>query len=412
MFTTPTVFILGAGASWHYSYPTGEDLVKDVIETAKNIINTIEELKNYQTQNELCKRHYRNIENLKYVKENLKDIVAPEERRNNFLTECKTLVSRLNQINPPVIDYFLGENEDLQAIGKLIISWVILSYEAAQGNRREHGGNNNANRKRHLIDSPYHDDNKKAEQLNISKFKDDWYRFIVYRLTLGCKNIDDFISKNNVSFITFNYDVSLEYTLQECLNSITMLTTDGKKHVNDFFNGDRFLHVYGQIRKDALSKPKNLRYSFKPFELEKMEWLHESLDEAYLSSKELRTIYPHKIDNSSKEAIAAKKKIAEAKDVFILGYGFDENNNEILGLHEHLNISQNDHKRIFFTNYKDRQSINKRASKIFFNDSSRFYPGDRHLIKNHRASQAEKSTRDVYEAIEQDFDFSDVDGKA
>jgi hypothetical protein len=37
MFTdkNPTVFILGAGASWHYGYPTGEKLVQKVIEKAK-----------------------------------------------------------------------------------------------------------------------------------------------------------------------------------------------------------------------------------------------------------------------------------------------------------------------------------------------------------------------------------------
>jgi hypothetical protein len=34
MFDKPTVFILGAGASWHYGYPTGEELVKMVIKTA------------------------------------------------------------------------------------------------------------------------------------------------------------------------------------------------------------------------------------------------------------------------------------------------------------------------------------------------------------------------------------------
>lgn len=34
MFTEPTVFILGAGASWHYGYPTGEKLVEHVIAAA------------------------------------------------------------------------------------------------------------------------------------------------------------------------------------------------------------------------------------------------------------------------------------------------------------------------------------------------------------------------------------------
>ena len=35
MFKSPTVFILGAGASWHYGYPTGEELVKRIIEKAQ-----------------------------------------------------------------------------------------------------------------------------------------------------------------------------------------------------------------------------------------------------------------------------------------------------------------------------------------------------------------------------------------
>jgi hypothetical protein len=28
MFTEPTVLILGAGASWHYGYPTGEEMLE------------------------------------------------------------------------------------------------------------------------------------------------------------------------------------------------------------------------------------------------------------------------------------------------------------------------------------------------------------------------------------------------
>jgi len=34
MFTSETVFVLGAGASWHYGYPTGEGLVKKVVQKA------------------------------------------------------------------------------------------------------------------------------------------------------------------------------------------------------------------------------------------------------------------------------------------------------------------------------------------------------------------------------------------
>lgn len=39
MFKAKTVIILGAGASWHYGYPTGEELVKLVIDKARIATN-------------------------------------------------------------------------------------------------------------------------------------------------------------------------------------------------------------------------------------------------------------------------------------------------------------------------------------------------------------------------------------
>jgi hypothetical protein len=47
MFTKNTVFILGAGASWHYGYPTGEELVKKVIQKADYACDYLE----YSTTN-------------------------------------------------------------------------------------------------------------------------------------------------------------------------------------------------------------------------------------------------------------------------------------------------------------------------------------------------------------------------
>ena len=31
MFNRKTVFVLGAGASWHYGYPTGEGLIEKIV---------------------------------------------------------------------------------------------------------------------------------------------------------------------------------------------------------------------------------------------------------------------------------------------------------------------------------------------------------------------------------------------
>ena len=37
MFKKKTLFVLGAGASWHYGYPTGEELVVEVQALAKRL---------------------------------------------------------------------------------------------------------------------------------------------------------------------------------------------------------------------------------------------------------------------------------------------------------------------------------------------------------------------------------------
>lgn len=47
MFDRPTVFILGAGASWHYGYPTGEKLVGDVMKEAAELAGHCERWGSY-----------------------------------------------------------------------------------------------------------------------------------------------------------------------------------------------------------------------------------------------------------------------------------------------------------------------------------------------------------------------------
>jgi hypothetical protein len=42
MFTKNTVFILGAGGSWHYGYPTGDAVVEKVIQKATIVTKYLE----------------------------------------------------------------------------------------------------------------------------------------------------------------------------------------------------------------------------------------------------------------------------------------------------------------------------------------------------------------------------------
>jgi hypothetical protein len=156
------------------------------------------------------------------------------------LQECDDLVERLKTVDPLVIDYFLGQNPHLSDIGKLMIAWVLLECEAIYLKYQI-----NKNRRDFLIESG----NRHSNELEFLKtgYADNWYRFLVHKLVTGCAEGNDLL-RNKVSFITFNYDVSLEYELYHSLKAIAQFSEGNV--INKFFEEDRFIHVYGKIRQD------------------------------------------------------------------------------------------------------------------------------------------------------------------
>jgi hypothetical protein len=193
MFRNKTVFILGAGASWHYGYPTGEQLVRQVIIRAKQLGN-------------FCERSLTppNVLLPNFVQEKISSHASTADRIAAWkasAVECYELANRLTQVDPLLIDYFLGQKPQLQAIGRLLIAWVILECDANfQGSRR------NQNR------------GKEPEG------KDNWYRFVIHKLVKDCAHSSNLVC-NSVSFITFNYDFSLEQELYKALSSIELFNS-------------------------------------------------------------------------------------------------------------------------------------------------------------------------------------------
>jgi len=354
MFVNPTVFILGAGASWHYGYPTGEDLVKKVIQKA-------------QIAGEYFKASQRgpNVQRPFYI---MRATPENSDASTNQIKvqwiqaqgECEKLVSRLQKVSPLVIDYFLGQNPMLQPIGKLMIAWVILECEWQYSRLRA-----NINRKELLLNSPNLQDQRRAETLDVSKYKDNWYRFIIHKLVNNSTTSSDLL-KNKVHFITFNYDVSLETALSDALRGIEQFEPSD---VQNFMKDNRIMHVYGKVRepgsvdacnwdtpwgnKLALSDPGN-HNMFKSF-----------LDVVYASAKGIRVIDPTDKESDKKVIQAAREMISDAKCLYILGYGFDENNNKRLELSEATYYERNS-KWVLFTNYNNSNRINKSASRFFF----------------------------------------------
>jgi hypothetical protein len=224
---------------------------------------------------------------------------------------------------------------------------------------------------------------------------------------------------NKVNFITFNYDVSLEFHLFRASSAISLFN---EADIKDFLTGakNRFIHVYGKIREDPFTFPPNINFPTvltprsrpNPQPSEEIQLFRDykiALDTIYDASTELRTIAPHeKIIND--EVMIAKTTLSHAKCVYILGYGFDENNSKLLELPDILKLTTGSHKVVFFTNFRNVNRVNKDASRVFFGRNDQLRSND-YVILGAPTSDflLERSTRDVYGAFALDFDSPEED---
>jgi hypothetical protein len=363
-----TVFILGAGASWHYGYPTGEALVEKIIEKAEIALRYFE--------------HSAKIGNPERP-----EFVIDAQQWTKVMQETARLKIGLKQVNPLVIDYYLGWNPDVQDIGRLLIAWVILECEQAS----KYGNINRYPKSNSTVDT--------------TKYYDDWVRFIVHQIAIHCKESSD-LHRNKVSFVTFNYDVSLETKLRNGLNHIQLFS---KNDIVKFLNG-RIIHVYGKIR-DEHAKSSDIPWAVQKQDPKQLGGrtgdyhgqMKKLLDDIYAASKGLRVIDPHDKDAGDAEIMVARAMISAAQRTFILGFGFDEHNSARLNLREYFAKATGlGQKLIAFTNYQDINQINKRASKLFYGAPQHFPPGGPALQDRY-----EKSIRNTYDALAMDFDLAE-----
>jgi hypothetical protein len=264
-----------------------------------------------------------------------------------------------------VIDYFLGQNPTLQDVGKLLVAWVLLEAEA-----RSRLGLGNHNRREMLEHSPDMGERQRAARIDPTVYQDNWYRFVIHKLVTGCIDGESLLA-NKVTFVTFNYDVSLEYRLYKGLTAISQFGDD-EAIMKRFFSDGRFLHIYGRLREIPYNDPPPIDPDFVPGQPTSsdrgpLHWAKckELFDRCYEVSKQIRTIAPfEKVEDENVKA--ARRATNAASCVYILGYGFDENNSKLLGLHESLRLDTVHGKTVPFTNYGDSNLVNKKASRLFF----------------------------------------------
>ncbi len=284
MITEETVFILGAGASAPYGYPTAAQLRVDIYShTVRRII----------------------------------DLFQPstsKEIRDQWESKAIKFEKTFEASGIDSIDKFLAINgENFSDIGKLAIIMSIFEYEQNSGILEKS-----------LI----------REQ--------DWY-FSIYT-----KMIEKLISpvgykkfgRNNVTFITFNYDRSLEYFLYNCLKNSFLSANEDE--ITQELKKIPILHVYGKIADLPWETNKaGTRYRNKIDDWSFCEIGLVALDRL----KKNIYIIDERNNHDCSEII---KRISAAERIFFLGFGYASENIEILKLNPSLKIDQ----KIFGTAFK------------------------------------------------------------
>jgi len=189
MIKEPTVFILGAGASCPYGYPTGPEL-----------------------REQICSSFVQDV-NAYFEQEKSVDSYISIAFRN-----AKMFTETFYNSSTKSIDLFLARNPEFMLLGKWAIIFRLFAAER-ESQFREH----------------------------IKDRNQDWYSYLFNRLTDDLVRTTDYerFTENNLSIITFNYDRSLEHFLYESI--VHSFASIQREHLKEQLNKLGFIHIFGHL---------------------------------------------------------------------------------------------------------------------------------------------------------------------
>jgi hypothetical protein len=314
-----TVFVLGAGASCPYGYPSGTRLRELICFHGGSFKGGF--LDSY----------------LDYLNKNSFDQSTKDTKMKEINKFIKTFKSAGKSV-----DVFMANNPKFAPTGKYIIAFEIIRAE------RESCFGEDLKRKKEQLEDALQDMNRKKYLRGFSGFQgDDWYSYFYDRITSGLIGKDalpDF-SNDKISFITFNYDRSLEQFFYESLSGL--FSEVKEERIVQTLKQLKILHVYGQIAPLKWQNPSDYA-DYKP-----------KIDEPLLLNavKNIRTIYEEK---QNPELTEAHSLIKQSEQVFFLGFGYAPENMQVLALPSIIPETCLVYGTAFGANDKEVERIHKR----------------------------------------------------
>ncbi len=369
MFNTKVLFILGAGASVPYDYPIGKKLIHNIIEDMEdsifipkyqsknappywskndkknNILYDFNECIQYfeqfapyvdeSEQNHYQQYHENGTFQIHYKPNNQKNY----SHQFFFQTQIKQidvfaqLKNALEILDPVSIDAFLRDNPSYARAGKMMILYSLLKREDSL-------------------------------KFNINQSDDNWYSLLLNDLVSECADSPNKLSENKVKFITFNYDVSLDYFLHSRLKKIeNFVKSDDKSDspADSFLNELDIEHVYGQLyslvnynqygKYIDISEDNKLpniqiswtggttqQYSSPSLTSLKLIQNFKRFMFGFEHYDNIKTMYDERNNPTERDQMIVKHKEALqwAEEIIFIGFGFDRDNLNMLGIPDTL----------------------------------------------------------------------------
>jgi hypothetical protein len=270
MIKENTLFILGAGASKPYGYPTGKELRAYICKKLPGIFSAIIG----------------------------KDRELGNPDRVILNKDMKKFAEIFKKSSIQSVDQFLALNPSFSDIGRMAIATAILGYE-----------------------------NRPRFNMEVEDSFQDWYSFLYKRMTEGFSSKESWkeFKKNNISFVTFNYDRSLEhFTYTSFIHSFWEIKDAILLHNYTEYIPFPFVHVYGQIDNPVWKGGSKYAEGYDDYQ--RIDTLKDNI-----------RIIGDRV-KGLKEDIAAL--FNKATRIFFLGFGYAPENMEVLGLPKSIQDGQ------------------------------------------------------------------------
>ncbi len=286
MFTRQTVFVLGAGCSMPYDFPSGEELMHELVG--------------------------------KTLSKPTPDIFNHAGFKNE---EVQQFGQDLDQSDPPSIDTFLRYRPKLLGIGKLAIAMQLAGLE---------------------VDAPLARLSRWGREYVPGRVP--WYHYL-WREMIAEKG---HFGENQVSFVTFNYDRSLE---RYFFLRLRALHGYNNNEVLEELSRIRFVHIHGGLGDD-----KFIEYPYnKP---------KHSYDDLIQILQRLKIIHEDPAGNPN--FTAAIELLQKAHCICFLGYGFHDLNNEGLQLVRIIEADPEERKYWFASRFQMTEvEFRRRTGKLY-----------------------------------------------